>query len=659
MQNYGVGVAASSAAAPAVKRRTDSYEAAQNHPHTPSSGENSRCESDEEYVNTRILRRRMELLQSTPVVAVAASTTTTGQGHVEQPQFPGPTSSAASYNEERMRRKLQFFFMNPIEKWQARRKFPYKFVVQIVKIILVTMQLCLFAHSRYNHINYTWDNRIAFSHLFLKGWDSSREVESYPPAVGPFALYEKSEFFSTVQYAVWGYGNMSKSIGPYYYPTSNNTMPPLTLCMWNYREGTIFGFNESYIFDPHIEKLCEKLPKNVSSIGVEEYLEQRGVEVNFASLVTAELTFKIKTVNFKASGGALSAPDCFKFDISILFNNRDHDGQMLLSLDAESTRLKCKGDTDFISEARFDAILRSILNIFVLLTCALSFALCTRALWRAYLLRCTTVNFFRSHFGKDLSFDGRLEFVNFWYIMIIFNDVLLIIGSALKEQIEGRYMVVDQWDTCSLFLGIGNMLVWFGVLRYLGFFKTYNVVILTLKKAAPKILRFLIAALLIYAGFVFCGWLILGPYHMKFRSLATTSECLFSLINGDDMFATFATLSYKATWLWWFCQIYLYSFISLYIYVVLSLFIAVIMDAYDTIKKYYKDGFPISDLKAFVGTRTAEDISSGVFMNDLDDFEQASFLDVMKSFCCCGCCKRRSEPAQGNSGYTSLSSIMK
>lgn len=131
MQNYGVGAA--TAAAPAVKRRTDSYEAAQSHPHSPSSGENSRCESDDDYVNTRILRRRMEL-QSTPVVTVAPTTTTTlttTQGHVEQPEFAGPTSSAASYNEERMRRKLQFFFMNPIEKWQARRKFPYKFVVQV------------------------------------------------------------------------------------------------------------------------------------------------------------------------------------------------------------------------------------------------------------------------------------------------------------------------------------------------------------------------------------------------------------------------------------------------------------------------------------------------------------------------------------------------
>ena len=547
------------------------------------------------------------------------------------------------------------------------------------------MQLCLFAHSRYNHINYTWDNRIAFSHLFLRGWDSSREVESYPPSVGPFALYEKTEFFDTIDYAVNGYAAVARSIGPYDYPTIDNSMAPLKLCLYNYREGTIFGFNESYIFNPEIELVCEYLPPNVTKVGVKAYLEERGVEVSFSSLVKATLLFGIKTVNFKAYGGPLSAPDCFKFDITIFFDNRDHDGQMLLSLDADATRLHCKGDVDFISDAEFDAILRSILNIFVLLVCMLSFALCARALYRAYLLRCQTVNFFRSHFNKELSFEGRLEFVNFWYvlnlslyiyiiliqiqlllniyryIMILFNDVLLILGSALKEQIERKFLVVDQWDTCSLFLGVGNLLVWFGVLRYLGFFKTYNVVILTLKKAAPKIFRFLVAALLIYAGFAFCGWLILGPYHMKFRSLATTSECLFSLINGDDMFATFATMSAKSNWLWWFCQIYLYSFISLYIYVVLSLFISVIMDAYDTIKRYYRDGFPVSDLKEFVGTRTEEDITSGVFMNNMDDFDQNSFINVVrKVVCCCGCCPNsNSSNSPGPTGYTTLRSIIK
>lgn len=40
-----------------------------------------------------------------------------------------------------MRNRLSFFFMNPIEKWKTRRRFPYKFVIQIIKIILVTLQV--------------------------------------------------------------------------------------------------------------------------------------------------------------------------------------------------------------------------------------------------------------------------------------------------------------------------------------------------------------------------------------------------------------------------------------------------------------------------------------------------------------------------------------
>lgn len=248
--------------------------------------------------------------------------------------------------------------------------------------------------------------------------------------------------------------------------------------------------------------------------------------------------------------------------------------------------------------------------------------------------------------------------------MIICNDLLLIMGSAMKEQIERSNFTGNEWNTCSVLLGIGNLLVWFGVLRYLGFFKTYNVVILTLKRAAPKISRFLLCALLIYAGFTFCGWLILGPYHIKFRSLATTSECLFSLINGDDMFATFSIMSSKSIMLWWFSRIYLYSFISLYIYVVLSLFISVIMDAYDTIKKYYKNGFPLSDLKQFMvhmnnihqqNLNIAGGGSSTRTFDDTDDDTNASpnitFTNMIHKICCC--CKRQKENP-GPTGYTSL-----
>lgn len=562
-------------------------------------------------------------------------------------------SPMSAFNEDRMRRKLQFFFMNPIEKWQARRKFPYKFVVQLIKIVLLTMQLCLFAHSRYIHVNYTWDNRVSFSHLFLRGWDDTSEVESYPAAKGPFALYFQDDFYKTIDYAMAGYKNLSRAIGSYSYPTTDNTMPPMLLCIHHYEQGDIYGFNESYAFNPTINVICTNLTSNVTEIGSQTYLIDKGMDVNFAAFVQATLVFSIKTVNFKAAG-PIAPPDCYRFDLEILFDNSDHDGQMLLSLDAEPVRLQCHGDIAYITDTVIDTALRSILNVFVILICVASFSLCTRALYRARLLQKQTDTFFRVTYGYPLSSEDRWQFVNFWYIMIICNDVLLILGSILKEQIErNNFDLVDQWNICSVLLGVGNMLVWFGVLRYFSFFKTYNVVILTLKQSAPKILRFLLCALMIYAGFTFCGWLVLAPYHIKFRSLATTSECLFSLINGDDMFATFSIMSSKSQMLWWFSRIYLYSFIGLFIYVVISLFIAVIMDAYDTIKKYYKEGFPTSELKRFIGQMHPNDFSSGVFRTYADEEEQDSLLDTMKNICyfCCGLKKKENA---GPTGYETL-----
>lgn len=71
---------------------------------------------------------------------------------------------------------------------------------------------------------------------------------------------------------------------------------------------------------------------------------------------------------------------------------------------------------------------------------------------------------------------------------------------------------------------------------------------------------------------------------LQFRTLNTVSECLFSLINGDDMFPTFKDMNQKSSLVWVFSRIYLYSFVSLFIYMILSLFITIITDTYTTIK---------------------------------------------------------------------------
>lgn len=49
-----------------------------------------------------------------------------------------------NHEEARIKERLRFHFMNPFQKWKyrARRRFPWKFILQIVSTILVTVQVC-------------------------------------------------------------------------------------------------------------------------------------------------------------------------------------------------------------------------------------------------------------------------------------------------------------------------------------------------------------------------------------------------------------------------------------------------------------------------------------------------------------------------------------
>lgn len=104
------------------------------------------------------------------------------------------------------------------------------------------------------------------------------------------------------------------------------------------------------------------------------------------------------------------------------------------------------------------------------------------------------------------------------------------------------YAGLDAFQNSCAFLGIGCLLCYCGILRYLGYFQGYNILVLTISSAMPNVLKFLSCALTLYTGYVLCGWLVLGPFNDKFRTLTVTSETLFSLLNGDDMFNTFQML---------------------------------------------------------------------------------------------------------------------
>ncbi|KAB1259640.1 Mucolipin-1 [Camelus dromedarius] len=350
----------------------------------------------------------------------------------------------------------------------------------------------------------------------------------------------------------------------------------------------------------------------------------KNLTLKFHKLINVTIHFQLKTINLQSLINN-EIPDCYTFSILITFDNKAHSGRIPISLETQAHIQECKHPSVF---GHGDNSFRLLFDVVVILTCAFSFLLCARSLLRGFLLQNEFVRFMRRQRGRVISLWERLEFVNGWYILLVTSDVLTISGTIMKIGIEAKNLA--SYDVCSILLGTSTLLVWVGVIRYLTFFHKYNILIATLRVALPSVMRFCCCVAVIYLGYCFCGWIVLGPYHVKFRSLSMVSECLFSLINGDDMFVTFAAMQAqqgRSSLVWLFSQLYLYSFISLFIYMVLSLFIALITGAYDTIKHPGGAGAEESELQAYIA-QCQDSPTSGKFRRG-----SGSACSLL---CCCG-----------------------
>ena len=434
-------------------------------------------------------------------------------------------------------------------------------------------------------------------------------------------------------------------------------MSTISVCYHRYANATLNPSLGEYFIDAAISERCLDLVADSADLpppgspawanfSYLEYLNRRAPELvdDFEALLQCTVKLPLRTILLNTIV-AFNTPQCFDLDVALNFDNRAHSGEIKVNMVAHNRQIDCRGRGDFgLPNKQSDSFFSNFssnfpgnledhsrethshnvhisVNVVVLVLCSLSLVLCIRSLWRGQALRRRTVRFFALAYRRHLESASSLHFIDGWILMILLNDLLLLTGTAINL-LRQLYLIgphshfslrpIDFDNICSALLGVGNLLVWCGLLRYLAFFSRYNLLIVTLKHALSRVLRFLLCVLILYGGFCFSGWIILGPYHWKFRTLARTSECLFALMNGDDVFATFAYLQSggSSTFVWWFSRLYLYSFVLLFIYVVLSLFIAILMDSYETIKEFYRS----RSEKARKGNGGAK--SSLMFSND-------------------------------------------
>ncbi|KAL0966263.1 hypothetical protein UPYG_G00293120 [Umbra pygmaea] len=503
------------------------------------------------------------------------------------------------------RRRLKYFFMNPCEKYRARGRKPWKLILQILKIAIITFQLVSFGLSNEMMVTFKDENLMVFKQLFLKEYNNQH--------VDRYAVYTKTDVYDHIYYIIDRFTNLQNlTVGNHEYEKTDGGFSPLIICKEFYRISNISPGNDTFVIDQHVDKECISIyplgPLEDTTLS-----KDMNFSLDFKRLLSVNIYLTLKAINLQTVRHHVY-PDCYDFTVTIRFDNRACSGRIKINLENDVGINECKDWNVAGTYMKNNQPL--LIDVLVIIACFSSLILCTRSVCSGTLLQLHYTEFVHTYYGKTVSWSERMEFVNGWYILIIVSDTLTIAGSALKIGIQTKDLT--NYDVCSILLGASTILVWVGVIRYLGFFKKYNILILTLRAGFPNVIRFSCCAGLIFLGYCFCGWIVLGPYHEKFRTLDKVTACLFSLIIGDDSYSTFKKMREKNYLVWLFSRVYLYSFISLFSYMLLSLFIAFITDTYETIKQQQKDMVLVSPLQTFMADSDLPDsgkqgLSSSVF----------------------------------------------
>ncbi|XP_047122323.1 mucolipin-3 isoform X2 [Hydra vulgaris] len=466
--------------------------------------------------------------------------------------------------------KLKYHFMSPYEKYRKHGRKPWKLIIQILKIFMVTAQVILFGTDRFAFIAFMKNTQNAFKNLFIQSYNG----------VTPFFIIDKDTLIDAIIYTNETYYDLMEiSIGKFRYAGFvENNPSPILICLkqYQYANGNIsLGIDQ----DAATREDCvEMFSESILSFK----LQQNGF---FDSVVSIHLKFSLSVV-FWNGLKRHHVPECFEMQNNIVFDNSYHDGQLRVNLEMSEDISNCPDNYALLGEGnKIFQNLMIIFDILVILICTLSILLCIRSLTKSMMLAEAAQKYFATYKNEKLTKWDLLEFINKWFAVIVISDLFSIIGFTTYI-IHFDERDIQFYNICSVLLGLGVVLAWIGMLRFFTYLKSFNILLIALRYAAPNLIRFTFCAVFIFTGFTLCGWIVMGPYHPKFQTFLSTAEGLFSLLNGDDIYATFLNMSPMNTSVWVFSKIYLYAFISLFIYIVLSTFINIVGDTYEKLKDW-------------------------------------------------------------------------
>uniref|UniRef100_A0A674IQ10 Mucolipin extracytosolic domain-containing protein n=1 Tax=Terrapene triunguis TaxID=2587831 RepID=A0A674IQ10_9SAUR len=281
--------------------------------------------------------------------------------------------------EDALKEDLKFYFMNPCEKYRARRQIPWKLGLQILKIVMVTTQLILFGLSNQLVVSFKEENTIAFKHLFLKGY-SGVDEDDYSCSV-----YTQQDVYDSIFFAINQYCQLKNiSLGTLGYEQDEDDVSGLQICKQQYKTDTMLPSNDTLNIDIAIETDCIHLEPQIFEnpsihMKIVESIVCNSLHLFLLfRLIQVEISFQLKGIDLQTIH-ARELPDCYAFQNTITFNNRAHSGKVKIYFDSDADIQECK-DWHISGSIQKNSQYILVFDGFVIVSCFASLILCTRSI---------------------------------------------------------------------------------------------------------------------------------------------------------------------------------------------------------------------------------------------------------------------------------------
>ncbi|CAL1548462.1 unnamed protein product [Lymnaea stagnalis] len=227
---------------------------------------------------------------------------------------------------DELRKRNKLYFLDPITKLLNFHGFPWKLTLQIIKLVLITIQVVIFGGQRENIVEYFERSDLTYKHLLLKDWSPAFETLPYPPASGDYAIYSMPNLFEHMNFVMEQYYKLPERSLATIHLNREKTAPrhvyPIELCFT--ANSFVEYENGTYIVSADVMHNCTFVeptgePGN-ETFDIKGDLKRQNFTVPFNRTLSISLRFFIQTFHLNLLETHYG-PTCYNMSIKVSFQN--------------------------------------------------------------------------------------------------------------------------------------------------------------------------------------------------------------------------------------------------------------------------------------------------------------------------------------------------